>query len=591
VSLAPILLLGSLLLQAGSARDAALRGSEALEDGRLDEAEAQLRKALELGPERPFAVWHLLSLTLFRKRELQEASAAASESLSRAPRFGPAYLVRGSAKLLQKDTEGGIEDLKRAAAVQKPPPEASSVLAEASAFLGETAGAPMDESETERKLREDPSSSHRYVERALAHRRAGRVDSALRYARAARVMDPDDPVPELILKERDSACCNLVDPTIPSRWRRTVAALQKGETEAARAGAEEILAGEPRFVPGRLLLIELAEKESRSLDALLQMLPDLSWLSARFGRLALQVEAYGAAACRLEKATALEPASGELVLLLARAELGENDTGKALASSRRALELGGDSAEAYRTLGDVYYARMEIGESIGALKRAVELDPKAAEEIASFALSSLTTDEYEALRELLTLHAKSHPDSINTLYGLGVMSLRDGRLDEAERYLVRVRELAPGHPQAHYNLALVYQRRGNDAEAKRSLAEFERLKAEDDERFLRDNRAEARRLEASRLMESGDDEGALALWQELRESPAGRPKDGVRLSETLLRVGRAEDALRELSAVLREAPFDAGALALEVKVLEKLGRGEEASRIAAGVELLTRDCR
>jgi tetratricopeptide (TPR) repeat protein len=230
---------------------------------------------------------------------------------------------------------------------------------------------------------------------------------------------------------------------------------------------------------------------------------------------------------------------------------------------------------------------MEIGASIAALQKAVELDPQAAEEIASFALSSLTTEEYGNLRSLLESHVESHRDNVNTLYSLGVMSLREGDLEKARGYLERVRELAPRDVQAYYNLALLHQRAGREELAREAMARFQELKAEENELWREGHRRSNLRLRAE---SAGLSERIEILTELVKTKSEETPGDYVLLGEALLAAGRAEEAREAFESSRTQTARDAAALQGLSRAEEALGNSEKSTAYEEAAALLSRRC-
>jgi Tfp pilus assembly protein PilF len=230
---------------------------------------------------------------------------------------------------------------------------------------------------------------------------------------------------------------------------------------------------------------------------------------------------------------------------------------------------------------------MEIGASIAALRKAVELDPQAAEDIASFALSSLTTEEYRSLRTLLEAHVATHGTNVNTLYGLGVMSLREGELEKARQYLERVREIAPRDVQAHYNLALLHQRAGREDLARESMARFQELKAEEGELWREGHRLSNLRLRA----ENAGLEERIEILSELVKTPSQETSaDYVLLGEGLLAARRLAEARDAFEKAQTQTAEDVRALEGLSRVAAALGDNEKSRAYAAAAALLKRRC-
>jgi tetratricopeptide (TPR) repeat protein len=322
-------------------------------------------------------------------------------------------------------------------------------------------------------------------------------------------------------------------------------------------------------------------------DELATRLPPLLELHARGARLALEAEAYELAECSAASALALEPSDPALWFLLAQAQLEGGKAKEAIATCERAIASGVATALIYFTLGNALHGRMEIASSIAALQKAVELDPQAAEDIASFALSSLTTEDYRSLRSLLEAHVESHADNVNTLYSLGVMSLREGELEKARGYLERVRELAPRDRQAYYNLALLHQRAGREELAREAMARFQALKAAEDAEWQEGHRLSNLRIRA----ESADLEERIRLLQELVGSRTGEtPDDFVLLGEALLEAGRLEEARHAFENGRTGTARDAAALEGLGRVAAALGDEERSVAHAKAASVLKRRC-
>jgi tetratricopeptide (TPR) repeat protein len=276
-----------------------------------------------------------------------------------------------------------------------------------------------------------------------------------------------------------------------------------------------------------------------------------------------------------------------MLFLLAESQLGAGNAAEAIATCERAIASGAATAPIYFTLGNALHGRMEIGASIAALRKAVELDPQAAEDIASFALSSLTTEEYRSLRTLLEAHVATHGTNVNTLYGLGVMSLREGELEKARQYLERVREIAPRDVQAHYNLALLHQRAGREDLARESMARFQELKAEEGELWREGHRLSNLRLRA----ENAGLEERIEILSELVKTPSQETSaDYVLLGEGLLAARRLAEARDAFEKAQTQTAEDVRALEGLSRVAAALGDNEKSRAYAAAAALLKRRC-
>lgn len=564
-------------------------GRQALAAGRLDEAEAHLQAAIAANPPRVFEVHYAIGRLYLQKRDYPRARESFDACLARAPRFSPAYVGRARAALFLEDVDAGLADLKAATGFPDAPAEAELLGSDVELYLSRGAKAstaPL----------EDLSSAREYLRLGASLLARGQTDDALRSLRIASAVDDQNPISFLFLKERGEE----PEPPYPELIAEFLVARQAfdaGDFDKASSTAEAIVKRRKLFVPARLLLLEAASARKRLVDALVQydelesQLPPLFEIHARAARLALEAEAYELAECNASQALEIEPLDPTLLFLLAQAQLEAGQAKEAIATCERAIASGVATAPIYFTLGNALHGRMEIASSIAALQKAVELDPQAAEDIASFALSSLTTEDYRSLRSLLEAHVESHRDNVNTLYSLGVMSLREGELDKARDYLERVRELAPKDVQAYYNLALLHQRAGREDLARAAMARFQELKAEGDALWQEGHRLSDVRIRGENSAARGELEEAIAAFSELVKTRTEEtPGDYVRLGEALLAAGRLEEARQAFESSRTQTARDAAALEGLSRVTAALGDSEKSAAYGAAAALLARRC-
>ncbi len=569
------------------AQDPRELGRQALAAGRLDEAEAHLEAALAANLPRVFEVHYALGRLYLQKRDYLRARESFDSCLARAPRFSPAYVGRARAALFLEDVEAGLADLKTARSLPDAPSEAELLEKDAELYVSRVASP---------EPIEDLSSAREYLRVGVSFLSRGETGAARRSFRVASAIDELNPVPLLFLKELGE------DPPPPypelsAEFLLARQALERGDLLQASSVAAAVLERRPLFVPARLLLLDAASRERRSVEALVQYekltrdLPPLFEIHAKAARLAFAAEAYELAECHSARALEQKPRDPALIVLLAEAQLRAGKAEASIDACERAIAFGVATAPVYFTLGNALHGRMEIGASIAALRKAVELDPQAAEDIASFALSSLTTEDYESLRSLLETHVESHRDNVNTLYSLGVMTLREGELEKARGYLERVRELAPKDVQAYYNLALLHQRSGREDLAREALERFQELKAEEDALWQEGHRLSDVRIRGENAAARGELAEAIAVFGELvRTRSEETPGDYVRLGEAFLAAGRLEEARQAFESSRTQTARDAAALEGLSRVEAALGDSEKSAAYREAGALLKRRC-
>jgi tetratricopeptide (TPR) repeat protein len=553
-----------------------------------------LQEVLAGNPPRVFEVYFALGRVYLQKRNYVAAKEAFAQSLARAPRFAPALLGRARASLFLSEIEAGLADLQAAHSVPSPPPEAGILERQLSLYLSQAE--PDSEIELERALGEALGNADTYLELGVRYLRMRENEKAQEALRVARAIDDLNPVSSLLLGNDSSSPAPY--PELAFEIGTARAALERDDFDAASDKARNILAKRPLFVPARLLLLQVAETRGDTVEQLLlyedlvEHLPDIPALLTQMARLAQRAEAYELAECSARRALDSGPADRPaLYLLLANAQLSAEKAEEALDTCRRAIDEGFATAPIYFTLGEVHHARMELSESISAFEKAVQLDPQAAENIAAFALSSLTTDQYASLRSVLESHVASHPDNINTIYSLGVMHLRDGALEKATACFDRLRTLAPGQAQVFYNLALIHQREGHHDEAREAMERFDALKREEERLWLEGRRVNDRRLEGKDALERGDFAQAIEVFGELTGSKSHEASDCIGLGDALLGAHRADEARAAFEKGLKEAPHSRDALSGMARALDALGKREDAERYRRAAALLARTCR
>lgn len=163
-----------------------------------------------------------------------------------------------------------------------------------------------------------------------------------------------------------------------------------------------------------------------------------------------------------------------------------------------------------------------------------------------------------------------YPDSIMALDTQGVLSLQDGKLDDAQRAFERVIELVPGFSAAHYGLGVVFSRRGNWEQAAASLESALALEPKDRDAAL---------LLAKSHEQRGQPDRALDRYQQIVDQDPSAAVAWARSGLLLERAGRLEDAAERYRTVLALDRNDDQARAALGGVLLRLERWAEAREV------------
>jgi tetratricopeptide (TPR) repeat protein len=608
-------------------------GRLALERGDLDVAESHLEQATISQPPRVFAAWNLLGRVQLLTGRPADARTSFTQAVEKAPRFAPALEGRARASLFLGEVEPALVDLESAMALPTAPRETGLLIgevllllnrhAEARAALSAVAGSEEvgEKAKTAAEvlmLAIDPPGSQRpetslivalgdHLDLAQAYLALGvfsllredstRAETALRVALE---IDDQDPVPGLLLASTVGEAPQAIWPESYPELERTLArasrSLERGDAETASRLANEIVGRRPHHLPARLILIEAAERGGdrwaalAGYEKLLEWLPGIPLLQAHAAQAAHAIGADELAICLAHKALSATADDGSLHHLLAASLADSGQTEAAIEACRRAIELGVRDSSVYQLLGDLHFDRLEVAEAIAAYGKALELDPSTAETLGSFVVSSLTTDDYEALKGLLERHVESHPQNVNTLYSLGVMSLRDGNLAAAREFFERLAEIAPTHTQVHYNLGQIYLREGRREEGRSAMERFRELKAVKDAEWLDHNRSHALRIEARDVVAQGDPAEGVRIYARLVEQGTATQEDYLEAGAACLEMGDAAAAYAWFERLLEFSPYERGALEGLATAASLLGRKEVAESTANRLATLSWPC-
>jgi tetratricopeptide (TPR) repeat protein len=275
---------------------------------------------------------------------------------------------------------------------------------------------------------------------------------------------------------------------------------------------------------------------------------------------------------------------------LAAALAARGETDAAIAAYREAIALSFEPASVWLALGKLLLDQMTVDEALDAYERAVDLDSKAIEAIGSFALSSLAARDADRTRALLEGHEAAHPDSVDALYALGTLDLRQGHAAAAEGRLRRVLELDPRHTQAHYNLAQLLLRSGRASEGREEMGRFQELEAAESADWERHNKAHRLRLQARASIEASDPEAATEALETIVAEGTAELDDWLELGNAALAAGRPPRAFEWFARSVEAFPYNQKALEGLSRAATELGLPNKAREASQRLELLRGDC-
>ena len=157
-------------------------------------------------------------------------------------------------------------------------------------------------------------------------------------------------------------------------------------------------------------------------------------------------------------------------------------TEKGLKLVEDAIAAFPDYFDALSAAGKAYVDSGDYAKGAAYLIRAVRVNQRSYSAYSSLAYAAYKLNKIpeatEAARLAVTIEAKA----IGTRILLGRLLRLGGNLKLAEALLAETLKMAPNSPQAHYELALVYNRENRNNEAAAELATFLKLAPDDPEK-------------------------------------------------------------------------------------------------------------
>ncbi len=399
------------------------------------------------------------------------------------------------------------------------------------------------------------------------------------------------------------------------------AGLPGGRAAAPRPGADEdVTARRSRafllYVRAREAAAEGRQDEARRLlERVLELDPEAAPVHATLARICLQAGDLACAEDEAGRAVERNPASADAHKVLAEIELGRWQRTRDRAALDRALEHLARATEARPLDTAAWVARIRILAADGRMDEAERVAREAssipgldaAAPWMALARTLLARGRIDEAIELLERSGLTGRAAIPVLETLADLKGNRGDLAGQEEVLLRLRDLRPEDPELLHRIGLVRLERGDDTGAVEPLRKAHELRPGDP--MIRRDLARAlvrlgRGKEALALLEglpaayrsrrtlltwafAAEQAGRYGLAAErLRELEEKLDDDeqasfgqalALQRARDLLEAGRPEEAAR----AIRDLPDDPAVVRLRVRVLDALGREDEAVRLVA----------
>jgi len=261
--------------------------------------------------------------------------------------------------------------------------------------------------------------------------------------------------------------------------RITIEQLCRARGEDACAGlpaSGKQAQGESAVLMGKALLCigkrpQAAALFARALEARPDAPEPVYWLARTYQQLSQEQSA------RVEE---LAPDSWRAHQLRAEAHRLRNEDKQAIAEYKKAIELQPQAAELYEALGLIHYLNNSYEEAAAAFAQALELDASRSRTL--YLMGSLFAGKQAPQEAVPYLEraVKLEPTHLEAHKALGKTYLRLGRVEEAVAELEKSVE-ADENGDVFYSLYQAYRRLGRNERAQKAMAQFQRIRNQPDE--------------------------------------------------------------------------------------------------------------
>jgi tetratricopeptide (TPR) repeat protein len=455
--------------QSGAARadgpQALENAAQLVQQGRLDEAEAQAQRALG-DPATQAAAYSVLGTISFQRKRLDESVAFFKKAIQLDQRLVGAHLSLAQVYMLQRQPALALPLFEHVLKVAPSNADARLGVAWSAMEAGqyprsiEVAGPLMAEWSPASNV--PPDLAIRFGVLFATHGAAPQAVAILE-----RVREATRPSYELAFNLAGAYLLNN-DPARALEYYDAALALKPDSGTALRQAAA---ISEQRGELERSLSYWLRAKK---VD------PDDPEILLGFGRVCLRMDLLDDAETALVRAAALKPADRTYQYTLAAAKVGK----KQFEAARQLVEpLVGErptDPQLQYALGSILYLEGQLNEAAAHLRESLRLQP---EQLASqYYLGLVVRDQGNDAEAIAILQKllQRFPDHAASCEALGGLLMTAQRYDEAERQLRQAIRLNPKLVKANYQLGLLLARTGRKDEADRQLALAKSLREEDE---------------------------------------------------------------------------------------------------------------
>lgn len=533
--LAPLCLLFGLLLAGslgGCANDADRiasfmeNGEAYVEKGQYDEAVIEFKNVLQINPEHAGA-HEALSLAYLETEKPREAYWEMSETVRLDPKNVEARLRYGTVSAAIGEHDVALEQAEAVLALD--PKSAPAFILRAQ---GRESKEDYEGAEADYKAAVDAApngAAFRFLYASFLERR-GRFDEAEKALRDLVAIEESyiaySSLARLVSRstERDAEAESLL--------KKTVELAQKAPTEAPKQKVKLESGAETSLIPNFL--------REEAVQSSYLLLSAFHFTRGRFDQ----------AIATLEEGVTHSKSKIELIYQMARLHRLEGHRDQEAALIRRATEEAPDSLAAQLVLSLYLSQENDLDGALAAARKAVEIEPgnrgaqlREAELLVDIGFKRKDAEAMDKGRKIVDAILEKEPDNPEANFVNAKIKLTDNDAAAAKQSLETVLQAKPDWAQARFVLGSTLVASGEYARARVELARAVEL----DPQLL-----DARKLLAKVHAQLGEHEFAI---EQGRAYLAQRPDDGdvrIVVGQSLIRVGRGEEAYQEVEKIPEE---------------------------------------
>jgi Flp pilus assembly protein TadD len=347
---------------------------------------------------------------------------------------------------------------------------------------------------------------------------------------------------------------------------------------AARSTLEKLVALSPSLAPAHAMLGVLAFERKDCAEAVKHFekaLPALENPAARWQYATCLFEADRAADAEREFTLLLERGGGEPVRYnLGLIQLQAGKSMEAVATLEPVLKSARPNADTLSLLASAYQAAKQIPKAVEVLHKAIAIHPRDERLYIDLAVVCLDHNSLDVGMEVAVTGLKNIPNSSRLATLLGVLQVRAGRMEEAEKSFRQAEALAPEAAHGRVGLAVMMMQMNMPDEAVRLLREM--MTGQE-----ADPRVEATLARAllQRGADAGELEEAIALIKRSLERYPHDAANHALLGKLYLKQENWQAAEASLARAVELDPTDRTAAYQLMTIYRRSGKAREAAAL------------